>query len=46
VEYQVRNADRNGFVWLEADDLPDVVVSAYERSRGERARTEVGSDVA
>jgi hypothetical protein len=46
VEYQVRKAGRNGFVWVGAEDLPDVVVSAYEMSRGERAGTEVGPDVA
>jgi hypothetical protein len=46
VEYQVREAGRNGFVWFGAEDLPDVVVSAYEMSRGERAGTEVGPDVA
>jgi hypothetical protein len=26
VEYQVRKAGRNGFVWVGAEDLPDVVV--------------------
>jgi hypothetical protein len=46
VEYQVRKAGRNGFVWVGAKDLPDVVVKAYEVSRGERAGTEVGPDVA
>jgi hypothetical protein len=46
VEYQVRKADRNGFVWVDAEDLPDVVVNAYEMSRGERAGTDVGPDVA
>jgi hypothetical protein len=34
VEYQVRKAGRNGFVWVGAEDLLDVVVSAYEMSRG------------
>jgi hypothetical protein len=42
VEYQVRRAGRNGFVWVGAEDLPDVVVNAYEMSRGERAGIEVG----
>jgi hypothetical protein len=47
VEYQVLKAGRNGFVWVGAEDLPDViVVSAHEMSRGERAGTEVGPDVA
>jgi hypothetical protein len=46
VEYQVRKAGRNGFVWVGAEDLLDVAVSAYEMSRGERAGTEVGPDVA
>jgi hypothetical protein len=46
VGYQVRKAGWNGFVWVGAKDLPDVVVSAYEVSRGERAGTEVGQDVA
>jgi hypothetical protein len=46
VDYQVRKAGRNGFVWVGAADLPDVVVRAFEMSRGERAGTEVGSDVA
>jgi hypothetical protein len=46
VEYQVRKAGRNGFVWVGAEDLLDVVVSAYKMSRGERAGTEVGPDVA
>jgi hypothetical protein len=46
VEYQVRKAGRNGFVWVGAKDLPHVVVKAYEVSRGERAGTEVGPDVA
>jgi hypothetical protein len=46
VEYQVRKADRNGFVWVGAEDLPDVVINAYEMSRDERAGTEVGRDVA
>jgi hypothetical protein len=39
VEYQVRRAGRNGFVWVGAEDLPDEVVKAYEMSRGERAGT-------
>jgi hypothetical protein len=42
VEYQVRKAGRNGFVC--AEDFPDVVVKAYEMSRGERAGTEMRSD--
>jgi hypothetical protein len=46
VEYQVWKAGRNGFIWVGAGDLPDVVVSAYKMSRGERAGTEVGPDVA
>jgi hypothetical protein len=46
VEYQVRKAGLNGFIWVGAEDLPVVVVSAYEMSRGERAGTEVGPDVA
>jgi hypothetical protein len=46
VEYQVRKAGRNGFLWVGAEDFPDVVVKAYEMSRGERAGTEVGPDVA
>jgi hypothetical protein len=46
VEYQVWKAGRNGFVWVGAEDLPDVVVKANEMSRGERAGTEVGPDVA
>jgi hypothetical protein len=46
VEYQVRRAGRNGFVGVEAEDLPDVVVGAYEMSCGERAGTQVGPDVA
>jgi hypothetical protein len=46
VESQVRKAGRNGFVWVGAEDLPDVVVNAYERSCGERAGTEEGPDVA
>jgi hypothetical protein len=46
VEYQVRKAGRNGFVWVGAEDLPDVVVKAYEMSRGERAGTAVRPDVA
>jgi hypothetical protein len=46
VEYQVRKAGRNGFVWVGAEDLPDLVVSAYEMSGGERAGTEVRPDVA
>jgi hypothetical protein len=45
VEYQVRKAGRNGFVWVGAEEFPDVVVEAYEMSRGERAGTEVGLDV-
>jgi hypothetical protein len=32
VEYQVRKAGRNGFVWVGAEDLPDVIVKAYETS--------------
>jgi hypothetical protein len=44
VWYQVRKAGRNGLVWIGAEDLPDLVVSAYEMSRGERAGTEVGPD--
>jgi hypothetical protein len=35
VMYQVRRADRNGFLWADAEDLPDVIVNAYEMSRGE-----------
>jgi hypothetical protein len=46
VEYQVRKAGRNGFVWVGAKDLPDVAIKAYEVSRGERVGTEVGPDVA
>jgi hypothetical protein len=46
VEYMVRKACRNGFVWIGAEDLPDVVVKPYEMSCGERAGTEVGPDVA
>jgi hypothetical protein len=46
VEYQVQKADRNGFIWVGAENLPDVVVNAYEMSRCERAGTEVGPDVA
>jgi hypothetical protein len=46
VEYQVRNDGRNGFIWVGAEDLPDVVVNAYEMLRGERAGTEVGQNVA
>jgi hypothetical protein len=46
VEYQVRKAGWNGFVWVGAEDLPDVVVSAYEMSSGERAGTELGPDIA
>jgi hypothetical protein len=46
VKYQVRRAGRNGFIWVGAEDLLDVVVKAYEMSRGERAGTEVGSVVA
>jgi hypothetical protein len=46
VEYQVRKAGRNGFVWVGAKDLPDLVIKAYEVSHGERAGTEVGPDVA
>jgi hypothetical protein len=46
VENQVRKAGRNGFVKVGAEDLPDVVVMAYEMARGERAGTEVGPDVA
>jgi hypothetical protein len=46
VEYQVQNAGRNGLVWVGAEDFPDVVISAYEMSRGDRAGTEVGPDVA
>jgi hypothetical protein len=34
VEYQVRKVGRNGFVWVGAEDLPDVDVKAYEMSRG------------
>jgi hypothetical protein len=34
VEYQVRKAGRNRFVWVGAEDLLDVVVSVYEMSRG------------
>jgi hypothetical protein len=30
VEYQVRKAGRNGFLWVGAEDLPDVVVRAFE----------------
>jgi hypothetical protein len=45
VEYQVRKDGRNGFVWVSAEDLSDVVVKAYEMSRGERAGTEMGPDV-
>jgi hypothetical protein len=30
VEYQVRKAGRNGFVWIGAEDLPEVVANAYE----------------
>jgi hypothetical protein len=37
VEYQVRKVGRKGFVWVEADDLPDVVVNAFEVSRGDKA---------
>jgi hypothetical protein len=46
VEYLVRKADGNGFVWVGAEDLPDLVVKAHEMSRGERAETEVEPDVA
>jgi hypothetical protein len=46
VEYQVWKAGRNGFVWVGAEGLPDVVVNSYEMSRGERAGTEVGPGVA
>jgi hypothetical protein len=46
VEYQVQRAGRNEFIWVGAEDLSDVVLNAYEMSRGERARTEVGPDVA
>jgi hypothetical protein len=46
VEYQVRKAGRNGFIWVGAEDLPDVVVNAYEMSRGEQDGTDVGPDVA
>jgi hypothetical protein len=46
-EYQVRKAGRNGFVWVGAEDLPDVVAKAHGMSScGERAGTEVGPDVA
>jgi hypothetical protein len=37
VEYQVRKVGRKGFVWVEADELPDVVVNAFEVSRGDKA---------
>jgi hypothetical protein len=46
VEYKVRQAGRNGFIWVGAEDLPDVVVNAHEMSRGEQVGTEVGPDVA
>jgi hypothetical protein len=46
VGYQVRKAGRNGFVWVGAEDLPDVVIKAYEMSRVERAGTELEPDVA
>jgi hypothetical protein len=46
VEYKVRKAGRNEFVWVGAEELPDVVVKVYKMSRGERAETEVGPDVA
>jgi hypothetical protein len=46
VKYQVRKAGRNGLEWVGAEDLPEVVVSAYKKSRGDRAGTEVGPDVA
>jgi hypothetical protein len=46
VKYQVWKAGRNGFLWVGAEDLPEGVVKAYEMSRGERAETEVGIDVA
>jgi hypothetical protein len=46
VEYQVRKTDQNGFVWVGAEDLPVVVVKAYEMSCSKRARTEVAPDVA
>jgi hypothetical protein len=46
LEYQVRKSSLNGFVWIGSEDLPDVVVKAYERSRGERAGTVAGPDVA
>jgi hypothetical protein len=45
VEYQVQKAGRNEFIRVGAVDLPDVVVNAYEMSRGEQAGTEVGPDV-
>jgi Tfp pilus assembly protein PilZ len=37
VEYQVRKAGRKGFVWVASDDLPDVVVKAFEVSRGDES---------
>jgi hypothetical protein len=39
VEYQVQRVGRNGFAWIGAEDLRDVVVKAQEMSRGERAGT-------
>jgi hypothetical protein len=36
VENQARKAYRNGFVWVGAKNLPDVVVNASELSRSER----------
>jgi hypothetical protein len=46
VQYQVRRAGRNGLLCVGTEDLPDMVVKAYKVSRGERAGTEVGPDVA
>jgi hypothetical protein len=46
VEYQVRKVGRNEFIFVDAEEFPDVVVNAYEMSRGERAGTVVGPDIA
>ena len=33
-QYQVRRQGRNGFVWVDKSEVPDVVNRAYELSRG------------
>jgi hypothetical protein len=42
VQYKVKHAGRTGFIWQNADTLPDIVKAAYEQLERSRPRGEGG----